>query len=79
MRRSANSTLTARKQGSRESVNEFASAIQRLVFRSFPFHFISFKKYGEVALQPWLILKGPLILHVVKVKSKILQRYIYIC
>ena len=36
MRRSAYSTLTARKQGQQESVNEFASAIQRLVFRSFP-------------------------------------------
>ena len=36
MRRSAYSTLTARKQGHQESVNEFASAIQRLVFRSFP-------------------------------------------
>ena len=36
MRRSAYSTLTARKQGNQESVNEFASAIQRLVSRSFP-------------------------------------------
>ena len=36
MRRSAYSNLAGRKQGKRESVNEFASAIQRLVFRSFP-------------------------------------------
>ena len=36
MRRSAYSSLAARKQGPRESVNEFASAIQRLVFRAFP-------------------------------------------
>lgn len=36
MRRSAYSTLAGRKQGRRETVNEFASVIQRLVFRSFP-------------------------------------------
>ena len=36
MRRSAYSNLAGRKQGKLESVNEFASAIQRLVFRSFP-------------------------------------------
>ena len=36
MRRSAYSNLAGRKQGKMESVNEFASAIQRLVFRSFP-------------------------------------------
>ena len=35
MRRSAYGNLAARKQGKMESVNEFASAIQRLVFRSF--------------------------------------------
>ena len=35
MRRSAYSTLAGRKQGKHESVNEFASVIQRLVFRSF--------------------------------------------
>ena len=36
MRRSAYSNLAGRKQGKMESVNEFVSAIQRLVFRSFP-------------------------------------------
>ena len=36
MRRSAYSNLAGRKQGKLESVNEFASAIQPLVFRSFP-------------------------------------------
>ena len=36
MRRSTYSTLTARKQGKQEWVNEFASVVQRLVFRSFP-------------------------------------------
>eukprot|EP00795_Rhopilema_esculentum_P010167 gene10167-18835_t len=36
MKRSAYSSLAWRKQGSQESVNEFASAIQRLVLRSFP-------------------------------------------
>ena len=36
MRRSVYSNLAGRKQGKIESVNEFASAIQRLVFRSFP-------------------------------------------
>ena len=36
IRRSVYSTLTARKQGKQESVNEFASVVQRLVFRSFP-------------------------------------------
>ena len=35
MRRSAYSTLAGRKQGKHELVNEFASVIQRLVFRSF--------------------------------------------
>ena len=35
MRRSAYSTLAGRKQGKHESVNEFASVIQRVVFRSF--------------------------------------------
>ena len=35
VRRSAYSDLAGRKQGKMESVNEFASAIQRLVFRSF--------------------------------------------
>ena len=35
MRRSAYSNVAGRKQGKMESVNEFASAIQRLVFRSF--------------------------------------------
>ena len=36
MRRSAYSNLAGRKQGKMESVNKFASANQRLVFRSFP-------------------------------------------
>ena len=35
MRRSAYGTLASRKQGKMETVNEYASAIQRLVFRSF--------------------------------------------
>ncbi len=36
IRRSTYSNLAGRKQGKLESVNDFASAIQRLVFRSFP-------------------------------------------
>ena len=36
LRRSAYSNLAGRKQGKMESVNKFASAIQRLVFCSFP-------------------------------------------
>ena len=36
-------------------------------------------KYIEVALQPLLTFKGPLILQVMKLKSKILQKYIYKC
>ncbi len=36
MRRSAYSNLAGRKQGKVESVNVFASAIQRFVFTSFP-------------------------------------------
>ncbi len=36
MRRSAYSNLAGKKQGKTESVNEFASNIQRLVYRSFP-------------------------------------------
>ena len=35
MRRSAYGTLATRKQGKMDTVNEYASASQRLVFRSF--------------------------------------------
>ena len=63
MRRSAYSTLTARKQGNQESVNEFASAIERLVFRSFPSD-ASNDILGMAAREDFILAKSYCTLHI---------------